>query len=269
MRSARSADALLLQPAPTAARRQQQRPRPPYSFPTACDAGAAPVDPRAAPAVVSEAGARSPAAWRVAPKPAAFAAPPTPASLKSSASEGALRPPSRDVGSLTMDGEFDELLLNDAAPQRTASNASLAPSDPAEECDSEGDASDAEPWPSASGRGHARVVLTSPRSAPIAVHRPAAGSVPALRSSFNTFNWRARAPDAAADALSGGAFMPPQWRGDAVEGDEGDDSSAGGASLLSSSLPPLRELALRDSILRRTGFIESEASPPASAPSRG
>jgi hypothetical protein len=51
----------------------------------------------------------------------------------------------------------------------------------------------------------------------------------------------ARAPDAAADALSGGAFMPPQWRGDAADGNGGDD-----ASPLSSSLPALRALALRD-----------------------
>jgi hypothetical protein len=202
----------------------------------------------------------------VAPKPAASAAPVTGASLKAAASEGALR-------NLTMEGELDELMLNDATPQRTASCASLAPSEEADDASEGDDSDDAEvsPWPAASGRAHARVALTSPRSAPIAVHRPAAaGSLPALRSSFNTFNWRARVPDAAADALSGGAFMPPQWIGDAVDGDSEDNSSSGGgASLLSSSLPPLRALALRDCILRRTGFIESEASPPASAPSRG
>ena len=269
MRSARSADALLLPPAPpsapAAARRQRPLP-PPQLIPTTCDAGGAPVDQRAAPAVVSEAHTRSPVAWRVASKAAASAAQQPSASLRSTASEGALR-------SLTTDGELDELMLNDAAPQRTASNASLAPSEGEETGDFDDDDSDAElsPWPAASGRGHARVALTSPRSAPIAVHRPAAGSLPALRSSFNTFNWRARAPDAAADALSGGAFMPPQWRGDAADGggDTSDGSAGGGASLLSSSLPPLRALALRDCILRRTGFIESEASPPASAPSRG
>ena len=268
MRSARSADALLLQPAPTpvpAAGRRQQRARPSPLIPTSCDAGAAPGDQRAAPAVVSEAHARSPVAWRAASKAAASAAPQPCASLRSTASEGALR-------SLTTDGELDELMVNDAAPQRTASNASLAPSDGEETGDLDDDDSDAEisPWPAASGRGQARVALTSPRSAPIAVHRPAAGSLPALRSSFNAFNWRARAPDAAADALSGGAFMPPQWRGDAVDGgDTSEGSAGGGASLLSSSLPPLRALALRDCILRRTGFIESEASPPASAPSHG
>jgi len=264
MRSARSADALLLQPAPApapaAARRQQRARPPPLIHPTSCDAGAAPVDQRAASAVVSEARARSPAAWPAASKATASAAPRPTASLKSTASEGALR-------SLTMDGELDELLLNDAAPQRTSSNASLAPSE-AEEEDSDAEYS---PWPLASGRGHAQVALNSPRSAPIAVHRPTAGSVHSLHSSFNTFNWRARAPDAAADALSGGAFMPPQWRGDAADGDSEDDSGGGGedASLLSSSLPPLRALALRDRILRRTGFIENEVSPPGSAPSRG
>ena len=265
MRSARSADALLLQPAPAAARRQQ-RTRPQPLNPTSCDAGAAPVDQRAASAVISEARARSPVALPAASKATASTAPRPTASFKSTASEGALR-------SLAMDCELDELFVNDAPPQRTASNASLAPSEAEENRDFEEDDSDAEfpPPPAASGRGHAKVALTSPRSAPIAVHRPAAGSMPSLRSSFTTFNWRARAPDAAADALSGGAFMPPQWRGDAADGDSEDDSGAGdgGASLLSSSLPPLRALALRDRILRRTGFIESEASPPASAPSRG
>jgi hypothetical protein len=96
----------------------------------------------------------------VASKAAASAAQQPSASLRSTASEGALR-------SLTTDGELDELMLNDAAPQHTASNASLAPSEGEETGDFDDDDSDAElsPWPAASGRGHERVALTSPRSA--------------------------------------------------------------------------------------------------------
>lgn len=167
----------------------------------------------------------------------------------------------------TADGDIDELLMS--APQRNASSASLAPSATSEGDESDdGEDWDAEPaaWAAAAGGGRSRkrVVLSSPRSAPIAVQRPPqsqAGNATAPRGggSFSAFNWRMRAPDAAADALSGGAFMPPQWRGDAADAD-GDD-----ASPLSSSLPPLRALALRDCILRRTGFIEKEDSPATSA----
>jgi hypothetical protein len=179
--------------------------------------------------------------------------------LKPTASDGALR-------SQTADGDIDELLMS--APQCNASSASLAPSATSEgggaddESD-DGEDWDAEPaaWAAAGGRGRKSVVLSSPRSAPIAVQRPppAASSTAPRGGSFSAFNWRMRAPDSAADALSGGAFMPPQWRGDTADAD-GDD-----ASPLSSSLPPLRALALRDCILRRTGFIEKEDSPATSA----
>ena len=249
MRSARSADALLLQPAPPAPS-ARLRARPPV-LATACDAVAAAAGDQ--PTQAFEARARSPVAWGTPSKPVAGVAATSVASLLPAAAEGASR-------NLTADGELDEVMM-----QRNASNASLAPSAASDESDG-GDDWEADTtadagtsaWPTASAcRGRARVALSSPRSAPIAVHRPPrpAGSV----IPHNAFSWRSRAPDAAADALSGGAFMPPQWRGDAVDGD-GDDSSPP-----SSSLPPLRALALRDCILRRTGFIEKDESPPAAS----
>ena len=221
---------------------------------TACDGVAAAAVQHALLTAAPDARTRSPVAWRTASKAAGGFAQTHTASLKATASEGALR-------SLAVEGELDELMMSDAPP-RNASSASLAPS-AAEQDESDGDDdwdAEAPAWPAASSsRSRARVALSSPRSAPIAVHRPAAGSATEPRGSFSAFSWRLHAPDAAADAVSGGAFMPPQWRGDAADGD-GDE-----ASPVSSSLPPLRALALRDCILRRTGFIEKESPPAASA----
>lgn len=129
--------------------------------------------------------------------------------------------------------------------------------------------------------GGALVLLPSPRSAPIAVQRPVRHSAPGGggRGDAHYFSWHSRAHDAA-DALSGGAFMPPQrgasdsdgeqTRGemdddggvDAMAGDGGERKKHAQFEAHVLSLPPLRTLALRDSILRRTGFIESPQQQP-------
>jgi hypothetical protein len=139
-------------------------------------------------------------------------------------------------------------LLRPDAPGRTASGASLAFStdahddtdarddddDTRADDDDDADGAPLRPAtaPAGSGGGGgtgARLSLSSPRSQPIAVQRPPPrASDPGPLSSVGAFSWRARAaPDAAADALSGGAFMPPRWREErrCVSDDEEDKAS--------------------------------------------
>jgi hypothetical protein len=122
--------------------------------------------------------------------------------------------------------------LHDLPPRRTASAASLAPSDDGENV-GDGDSAlfdDAEDAPGNGAApsagasrlgGGARVVLSSPRSAPIAVSRPplarsggsGVGGVGGAHShGGGAFSWRARAAEGGADARAGGAFVAPHWR---------------------------------------------------------
>jgi hypothetical protein len=253
-----------------------------------------------------------------------------------SASRGA--PPAASASRAAVDDDLFPFLRADA-PGRTASSASIAFSEDARDTDTHDDDTDDDddaegatlrPATAPGGGAGARLSLSSPRSQPIAVQRPpppprASDPGPQV-GSVGAFSWRARAaPDAAADALSGGAFMPAPWRAERrCVSDEEDDASPndniasvrrqppararagahtraqacqpplaprarvagarcapadalscfsliwcvtfGGRQFGVLSLPPLRTLALRDSILRRTGFIESPAdSPPSPA----